>query len=1057
MKKILLIFLSAILPLGLPAQTPDELLTLRMTDVPLSEVLTEMQNKTSYNFFFSTASPEMQKRVSVSFTDEPARNAISKVLSANGINYKINGKDVIVQAVKQQRQHLKVSGIVKDENGEPLPGAGVMVAGTGNGVVTDIDGRYSLEVELPASLEYSFIGYLTVTEKVTPPIVNSLDIQLFPDENRLEEVVVIGYGTLEKKQVTSSIASIKADDLVKGGGGATIATSLRGQVSGLTVNTSSSPNAGYGFQLRGVSSINADDAPLVVIDGIPGGHLSALNPDEIESIDILKDASAGAIYGTRAAGGVILVTTKHAEEGAITLTYTGELSTEAVRTRPHVLSRYRYLHYDIGTDYGSDTDWYGELLNEGALSWRHSLALTGGTKTSRLYANFMTQDQKGIAIGDGRRDYEGRLNANFSIWDGVMDIIIHSQFLQVERDLRSSSSQFNQALKLNPTISPYSSENESGYNVLTGGNDVFNPVADVMLKQVDRREQWISADAMFRLHLPWDLTAQTTFGWQNKNRQNTTYYDSHHKNCVDNGYHGSGSHGYTRWLDLSSETTLSWDRMFGDHKVNAVAGYSFLENRGSESFSMSNYDFVIDGIGAWDMGKGTWLSEGDAGMSSHKDPRSRLVSFFGRANWSWRNRYMLMASVRHEGSSKFGINHRWGTFWSLSGGWRISHEAFMKDISWLDDLKLRVGYGITGNNNFSSGVTVPTYSSNSFWIYDGQWVVSYGHSKNVNNDLHWEEKSELNVGLDWSVLGNRLFGKVDIYRRAVDGMLYSIRVPQPPAIYETTTMNYGNLENHGWEFEIGGVPVRGKNWRWSTTLRLSHNESTITSLWGNNTYSDRVEFPSPGNPGTGGRMEEGTRVGQYFIWKYAGLTEDGRWLVYNKDGDIILADDRKYEDKRYIGNAIPALIASWDHSVSYKNLTLTVNLRSWMKFDVFNTINMYYGLATDSGINVLRTAYIENRHIKQEKVLCDYWLEDGTFLKIDAVSLSYNWDTSKRSWGKYVRNANFYITMRDLACFTRYSGLNPEVNINGLDAGYEWFNSIYPQTARFTAGVKLTF
>ena len=325
----------------------------------------------------------------------------------------------------------------------------------------------------------------------------------------------------------------------------------------------------------------------------------------------------------------------------------------------------------------------------------------------------------------------------------------------------------------------------------------------------------------------------------------------------------------------------------------------------------------------------------------------------------------------------------------------------------------------------------------------------------MNFDLRWEEKSELNVGLDYSFLNNRLYGKVDVYRRGISGLLSNISVPQPPAIYETTVMNYGNLENFGWEVEIGGTPVQTEAWQYSTTLRLSHSTSTITSLWGNNTYADRVEFPSPGNPGTGGRLEEGTRIGQYYIWKYAGVTEEGKWLIYDKNDNIILADNRKYEDKRYMGDAIPAVIAAWSHSLRYRNLSLSINMRSWLDFDVFNTINMYYGLSTSAGTNVLRSAFIENRHIKQEKVLCDYWLEDGSFLKIDAISLAYNLDMKK--WQDVIESINIFLTVRDVACFSMYSGLNPEVSINGLDPGYEWFTSIYPRTARFTLGAKISF
>ena len=1052
MKKPLLLLTVMLMAVTMMAQTSAKI-SIQVSGKPLDEVLTEIQNLSGFTFFYSRDAVAMQKKVDFTATKEPAKEAITRLLTQQGVNFTINGTDVIVLAEASKKGKVTVSGTVIDDMGFPLPGGGIIVAGTTQGVVTDIDGNYSIEVVLPCALEYSYVGYVTQT-KTIDDASQPVNVQLMLNANELKEVVVVGYGTMEKREVTSSITSIKADKLIQGGGGATLATALRGEISGMTINTSASPNASYGFQLRGVSSINADDSPLVVIDGIPGGHFSSLNQDEIESIDILKDASAGAIYGTRAAGGVILVTTKKAKEGSFKISYTGEVSTEAVTARPRVLSTERFLKYDIGTDYGYDTDWYGELLNEGAISHRHSVSMTGGSSVAKIYANFMTQDQKGIAIGDGRKDYEGRINAYFSALDKLLEINIHTQYLNVKRDLRSSAGQFNQAIKLNPTISPYSDQNESGYNVLTGGNDTYNPVADVMLKQNNRTDSWLSADASIKINLPYDIDLQATVGWQNKTQQGTTYYDSHHKNCVDNGYHGRASHSFNKATDITTEATASWTGLFDEHKISAVAGYSFFQS-GGESFSMTNSDFVIDGIGAWDIGKGTYLSKGDASMSSSKSARQRLLSFFGRANWTWKDRYLMMASIRHEGSSKFGRNNRWGTFWSVSGGWRLSQEPWMQNVSWISDLKIRLGYGVTGNNNFSSGVTVPTYSSNSTWIYDGEWIVSYGHSNNVNHDLKWEQKSELNFGIDYSFLNNRIFGKVDLYRRAVTGMLYSIRVPQPPAIYETTVMNYGDLENLGWEVEIGGVPIQKNDFQWSTTLRLSHSTSHITSLWGSNTYSDRVEFPSPGNPGYGGRMEEGTRIGQYYIWKYAGVTEEGKWLIYDKNDNIILADNRKYEDKRYIGDAIPKVIASWSHSFKYKNITLGINLRSWLDFDVFNTINMYYGLANGSGTNVLRSAYIENRHIKQEKVLCDYWLEDGSFLKIDAISLGYTLDMKK--WQKIVDNIHFFFTARDVACFSMYSGLDPEVNINGLDAGYEWFNNLYPRTARFTLGAKITF
>ena len=345
----------------------------------------------------------------------------------------------------------------------------------------------------------------------------------------------------------------------------------------------------------------------------------------------------------------------------------------------------------------------------------------------------------------------------------------------------------------------YDSTSETGYNVLVGGSEYYNPLAEVMLKQADNVDKWLKADATVKLNLPAGFSAQATLGWEDRQYQQTHYTSALHRTSLNGSYKGRGFHAYSKTVNVSFEPTINFMRVFADdHTVSAVAGYSYWENN-SENFNMTNYDFPVDGVGAWDMGTGSWLSDGKAAMSSHKYPRERLISFFGRANYSYKDRYMLTGSVRHEGSSKFGKNHRWGTFWAVSGGWRISNEAFLRDVSFLDDLKVRVGYGVTGNNNFSAGASTAMYSSNSMWPYNGTWITSYGPARNVNYDLHWEKKAELNVGLDYAFLNNRLFGKFDIYKRRVSGMLYNINVPNPPAVYETTTMNYGNLENTGWE------------------------------------------------------------------------------------------------------------------------------------------------------------------------------------------------------------------------------------------------------------------
>lgn len=963
----------------------------------------------------------------------------------------------------QAQTRNQVSGRVTDAAGEPLVGATVVVVGTTTGTTTDIDGNYAINAPTAGQLKFSYIGYAEQTVEIgTQSVIN---ITLQDDSQVLKDVVVIGYGTMEKKSVTSSITSIKGDDLTAGMGGSTIATVLQGKVPGLTISGSSSPNSSNGFQLRGVASINASQSPLVVIDGIPGGDMRALIQEDIESIDVLKDASAGAIYGTRAAGGVILITTKRAKQGRVSVNYTGEFSIESIRKYPDLLSSSEYVEYGLGEDYGSDTDWFKELTNELPFSQRHTVSLSGGTEAAQVYTSFMAQDQKGIVIGDNRKDYSGRINARFNLFDGLVEVRANAQFRETERDNRNSSGIFKMAFGLNPTIPLYDPENPSDYNVVGNGisGTSFNPVADIMLRTKNGKDQWLLADATVKINLMKGLSLQGTVGIDKRQYQEYTYVSHDHKESIDNSRRGGASHKFSKDNRVSVEAYANYHRTFAeDHTLDVVAGYSFWQ-AGGESFNMSNYDFPVDGVGPWDMGVGSYLTDGRASMDSSKDPRERLLSLFGRANYSYKDRYMATVSFRREGSSKFGPNNRWGNFWAVSGGWRLSNEAFMRDIRWIDDLKIRLGYGVTGNNGFGNGYTTRMYTANDMWPTNGIWQPGYGSVRNINPDLKWEEKSELNVGFDFALFDNRLWGKFDLYYRQVNDMLYNVNAPMPPMVHDTVMKNIGSLENRGWEFELGGDIVRSKNFRYTSSVRLSHNKTRINRLGDDGFFLDEVTFPSPGNPGTAVRLQNGLELGQFFIYKYAGLDENGKWLIYDKNNEIVPAIDGSTsnliaENKHFVGNAIPKVILSWDHTFKYKNWDLSVYLRSWLDYDVFSQVNMYYGLANDSQLNVLKSAYTRNRNIKDEKILCDYWLDDGSFLKIDAINLGYTLDL--RKWTRYIQSAKLYLTIRDLAVFTNYNGLNPEVDINGLYPGFEYVNdtaSMYPQTTRFTLGVQITF
>ena len=956
---------------------------------------------------------------------------------------------------------VTVKGVITDSSGEPLVGATIAVPGTTTGTTADIDGKFTLKVEDDQTIQVTSVGFQTVKLKIGKN--REFNIVMKDDMQTLKDVVVVGYGTMEKKRVTSSITSIKGDNLVTGLGGSTIATALQGKVTGLTISGSSSPNSSNGYQLRGVASVNAGRGPLVVIDGVPGGDLRMINQEDVASIDVLKDASAGAIYGTRAAGGVILVTTKHAQEGKVKATYTTELSTETIRKSLDILSSRDYLEYGLGQDYGYDTDWYKQLVNENQLSQRHVLSVSGGSKALQVYTSLVYQDLKGIVIGDGRKDYSGRMNAKYKMFDGKVELTVNAQYREANRDTRMGSSSAQQAITLNPTIPVMNPNDPRQYNVNTigVGGTTWNPVADIKLKDYKGIDKWLQADATLKINLMEGLSVQSTFGVDNRQWQEYSYYHQNHLSMITANKRGRAYHDFSKTENRNVEAYASYMRDFNNlHRVDAVMGWSFYQT-GGESFDMTNGNFTVDGIGGWDMSAGTDLSDGLASMNSYKKPRERLMSFFARGNYLYDDKYMATLSFRREGSSRFGANHRWGNFWAISGGWRISKEKFMKDITWINDLKLRAGYGVTGNNDFGSGYTVRTYKSNDMWPTYGIWQPGYGSTRNINPDLKWEEKKEFDVGIDFSILHNRISGKFDYYVRKVDDMLFEVPAPQPPMVFSTIMKNAGTLTNRGWEFEITGQIIKSRNLNYSSTLRLSHNTSKIDNLGDTNSYLYGGAFPQ--SMGYATKLVNGSKVGQFWLFKYAGLDSNGKWLIYDKDNNVVpvssgTASNLTDANKHYVGNAIPKLILSMDHSLSYRNFDLGLSLRSWIGYDVFSQLNLYHGLKSSSQDNLLKIAFTDNKNINDTRILTDYFLNNATFLKIDALTLGYTLDTSK--WQKYLSTARVYLTVRDLARFTKYPGYNPEVNINGLEPGFEYIrstSSMYPQTIHWTLGVQLSF
>lgn len=962
-----------------------------------------------------------------------------------------------IESVNQKGRTITVT--VLDEHGE-LIGANVIVKGTTIGNVTDMNGMVTLhDVPANAVLEVSYIGYRS--QEVQVKNQTQIRVVLAEDTKALKEIVVVGYGTMEKKQVTSAITSLKSEDMMVGVSGADISSALQGKIGGLVMNNLGSANSSTTFQLRGMTSINAGRSPLIVIDGFPGGDIRSLTQDDIKSIDILKDGSAGAIYGTRAASGVILITTKSGSntEGKVKLTYSNEFSKKQSYNAPELLSGREFASHNISTDYGIDVDWWDELINHDNFSQKHHLALEMGTEKAQLYTSFFYEKNEGIALQDDRQDYGGRLNATFKLFDDWFEVRPAVDYRQAARNNHFPN--FQQALRNNPTRSPYDSKSATGYNVWVNESLDYNVVADAMLEDWYGLDKWFKPEVNMKLNIkPIEgLSYQQVLGYENRQWEQHIYYPRTHRTSIEESRNGDAYLGFSKTENLTSEGYFSYLKEFkGGHNLNATAGYSYFESNG-ESFNMHNYNFSVDGIKYWNIGEGSYLSDGKASMSSSKNISEKLFSLFARVNYSYQDKYMASASIRHEGSSKFAANNRWANFWSATAGWRISNEDFMKDIEWIEDLKVRFGYGVTGNNDFSSSYMANMLGSDTNWMLpDGTWAYSYGKSQNVNPNLGWEEKKEWDLGVDYSLFDGRLYGKFDYYRRKIDNLLYSVKVPQPPYTQGSQYQNIGSMESKGWEFEVGGNIIQTKDFTWSTNLNFSHNSGKILTLWGNNTYYNGNGFVAPGSPGDAARMEEGSTIGSFYLWKFAGFDDEGNFLLYNKDGEVIPAAKKTENDKQYMGNYTPKLIVGWSHTFTYKNFDLGINMRSWIDFDVYNTLNMYFGIQGQSNMNVLKTAYTKFNHIKGEKQICDYYLEDGTFLKIDAITLGYTLPMKKHT-RNLVDRIRIYGTVGNVCTITGYSGMNPEVNITGWDKGTEkfWDGNLYPVVRTWTLGMQFNF
>ena len=961
----------------------------------------------------------------------------------------------------------KVTGKVKDSSGEPVIGASVVVKGNNTmGTITDFDGNFMLDVPTKSVLVISYIGY--VTQEVPTAGKKSLEIILKEDTKTLDEVVVIGYGTQRKGDVTSSVASVKADNFVKGAV-KDVGQLIQGKVAGLAItNPNGDPTGSTQIRLRGTNTIGgANTAPLVLIDGIPG-ELGTVAPEDVESVDVLKDGSAAAIYGTRGTNGVILITTKQAKGVDINqVEYNGYVSTSLIAKKLDMLNadEFRTLYPD--QDHGADTDWIDEISRT-PISHVHNLSLMGGNSKTNYIANLNYASRQGIMKKSDFESFQGRIEVTHRMFDDKLKLKfgLFGKKNQMESTTSGGSFRgwvYGQATRRNPT-DPV--RNEDGtWNENVSKFEYENPLALLYEAEGNVKKTQLRYNGNIVYNPIKDLTLSAVFSYIRDNMNRGYGETLSHISALRDGLAGWSSVGAYTKMEKLMELTAQYNKEIGAHKFSVLGGYSYNETDFEELW-IDNYGFQDDYFGGWhNIGIGSALKDGKANIGSKKTP-TNLIGFFGRATYSFKNRYLLMGALRYEGASQlWGTDNAWGLFPSVSVGWRITEEAFMKNQKIFDDLKLRVGYGVTGSQPKDPFLGVAMLKYGSYAFVNGNWIQTIVPASNPNPDLKWEEKKETNIGLDFVSWGGRLSGSIDYYNRDVDGLIYEYGVPTPPNLYNKTMANGGTMRNRGVEVLVTVVPVQNKDFEWSTTGTFSLNSNKLISLSGSIFKSDYDYFNTgtveySGQVADSHRVQVGESIGNFYGFKVVDVDSEGRWIYEDRNGELVNYKDFTHapEDKHVIGNGLPKWYAGWNNTLRYKNFDLNVTMRGAFGFQIINGGRMNYENVKNSRFeNRLKSVndLVFGKHTLSPEVepeFNSYYVEDGDYWKIYNITLGYSFGQV----GKYIKSLRIYGSVLNALTITGYKGIDPEVSTDGLTPGYDTRDR-YPSVRSFTFGVNVKF
>lgn len=1029
---------------------------------PLTDALRQLQQLASVDIVYDAATLDRFKVSGQEFKNRQVDDVLQSLLKGSGLQYSRKEGVIIIKTapVVQDAPKTEIKGTVLDaDNGTPLPGVSVQLKGSATGVATDASGNFSISVTDADKdvLVFSYIGYKSIQENIGGR--RNITVRIKADASTLNSVVVIGYGQTKKGDLTSAITSVRREDFNSG-----VFSSpeqlLQGKVAGLNITRSGDPNATPAIILRGPSTMRSGAAqePFYVIDGVPGASIQLIAPDDIISIDVLKDASSTAIYGARATNGVIMVTTRKAKDGQSWMSYNVYGATEKISNKVDMMSGDQLRKYltdngrSLNPNYEDNvnTNWLKEVTRNG-FSQNHNVSFGGNNKKTNYDASVNYLRNDGIMKGSSLDRLIVRGNLEQLAFDDRLKVgVAISNSISNQENIPQVV--FQNMFTYMPTVNIKNPDGTFKED-FSRTRDYFNPVSLIESNLDHLKNKTILGSARAELKITEGLRYTITASMQDEQLNRNIYYNRYSALAQNtNGQALRNTYNNTKKI---LETYFNYDKTFGQHSLKLLAGYSWQEDRNGDGFQTSAKGFVTDGITYNNLG----LADPPAGFLPDYGTTAiktlRFISFYGRANYQYADKYILSASLRRDGSSAFGANNRWGLFPAVSGAWRVKQESFLEDVSWLDDLKLRVGYGVTGNaQGFDPLIAIIRYGTVGRFFYDGKYINAIAPQQNDNPDLKWERTDMFNAGLDVSLLNGRLNASVDYYIKNTSDLIWTYNVPATNYLVGQLTANVGKISNKGIELQLDATPIAANGFTWRTSLNMAHNNNVVESL--SNSVFSIDSIPAAYLGGKGGafpsqQVKEGKPLGSIYVSKYGGKDADGKTMFVKRDGT--LTDVQSSNDFVYAGTAQPKLLFGWNNSFSYRNFDLNFFFRGVTGNKVINGTLANLNSPNDAeNINIpvfsMNEKYVDSRaHFMSTR-----YVEDGSYVRLDNATLGYKIPVTS----KYIKGVRVYASANNVFVITKYRGIDPELNMGGLEPGID-NNNFYPKTRSFLLGLNVNF